>query len=138
MGYSEFDLTNDQENRICWGVIGCIISIAAILVFSIHLIHYHFHYENFNKQILLSQLLGFFLFLISCVSYSFIRTNIFYGGINNKLNYNPMVSEPFGWICTFFGYIAGKLSTDISWIIKTYATFKVMFYSFQYKFVEKM
>ena len=120
----------EREAEVVWGVLGCAVSIPTIIILSSHLLYHYWKDKphSMMNSALFWQLIGFAFLLIACTSNAFFQTNILIGGVNNPFNYHPVSSEPYSWAVIFICYFGGKLSTDISWIIRVQATFKVKLY----------
>ena len=122
-------LSPERESEVAWGVFGCALSIPTIIILSSHLLYHYWKDKphTLMNSALFWQLVGFCCLLITCTSNAFLQSNIFLGGVDNPFDYHPVASEPYSWAMVFICYFAGKLSTDISWIIRVHATFKVQF-----------
>ena len=125
-------MSSRLTTAIILGVVGSLISMIVIILLSIDLVCRHRSAQKttelrLNSRILSWQLLAFLFHFLTCLCYSFFRTNLLWGGIDNEANYDPTSSDPYSFTVMIVTYIAGKVCTDISWIIRTYATFQVYF-----------
>lgn len=137
------EISVTRSNLIAMGFMTSMLTCVVTLILSIDLIHKKIHQKTTRStsprhhsrtgicqnQALKWQLISFAFYIICCMSYVFVRTNLIYGGVNNPFNYDPLSAGPYGWALFLVSYIIGKLATDISWMWRVYLTFKVCTYT---------
>ena len=83
-----------------------------------------------GRTMLIFETMGLIFFLLSPISYAFIKTNIIIGD-----NYNPSSLCELSFFLEYFGYEIGNLFISIYLIYRLYSSFDNSLYHIKQKYV---